>query len=432
VSSGLDKVTLRHEPAFDGSGLGNLVTGPGAACFGAEERQEVLDVLASGHLSRYGRMDDPGFRHKVYSLECEFAQFCGVNHAVATSSGTSALLVSLLAAGIRPGDEVLVPGFTFVASIGAIIHARAVPVLVEVDESLNMDPVDLEAKITDRTRGILAVHMLGNCCDMDAICKIAADHGLILVEDACQAGGGSYKGRRLGSFGEFGAFSLNRYKMMCAGDGGIITTNDRALYERAFALHDQGHTPLRDGMKEAGPRSLIGLNFKMNELTGAVALAQLRKLPDMLDALRSRKSALKAAIEAAVPAKRNWVYRTLPDPDGECGSLLTVLFDTPQEAAAVAARLGTRTVAGSGWHVYGLMDQIIEHKTAAPDWSPPARFAQPGDLPRTDDILSRAVNISVGVVDTGIGAGFGINIHAGQDEIEAVAAKFAAACAEAK
>jgi dTDP-4-amino-4,6-dideoxygalactose transaminase len=219
--------------------------------------------------------------------------------------------------------------------------------------------------------------------------------------------------------------------MMCAGDGGIITTNDRGLYERAFALHDQGHTPLRDGMKEAGPRSLIGLNFKMNELTGAVALAQLRKLPDMLDALRSRKTALKGAIEAAVPAERDWVYRTLPDPDGECGSLLTVLFDTPQRAAAVAARLGTRTVAGSGWHVYGLMDQIIEHKTAAPDWSPPARFAQPGDLPRTDDILSRAVNISVGVVDTGIGAGFGINIHAGQDEIEAVAATFAAACAQA-
>jgi len=391
----------------------------------------VLDVLASGHLSRYGQLDDPGFGHKVYSLEQEFAQFCGVSHAVATSSGTGSLLISLLAAGVRPGDEVLVPGFTYVASIGAIVYARAIPVLVEVDASLTIDPVDLESKITDRTRAILAVHMLGNGCDMDAVCKIAADHGLILIEDVCQAGGGSYKGRRLGSFGEFGAFSLNRYKMMCAGDGGIITTDDRSLYERAFALHDQGHTPLRHGMKEAGPRSLIGLNFKMNELTGAVALAQLRKLEDMLTALRSRKAALRAAIEAAMPAERDFVYRTLPDPDGECGSLLTVVFDTPGRAAAVAERLGVRTLSGSGWHVYGLMDQIVEHKTPAPDWSPPARFAQPGDLPRTDDLLSRAVNISVGVVDAGIGAAFGINIHADEAEIEAAAATFAAACAPA-
>lgn len=387
----------------------------------------MLDVLASGHLSRYGSPDEPGFGHKVYSLEQEFAEFCGVNHAVATSSGTGSLLISLLAAGIRPGDEVLVPGFTFVASIGAIIHARAVPVLVEVDASLTMDPKDLANKITDRTRAILPVHMLGNSCDMDAICKLAADHGLVIIEDACQAGGGSYKGRKLGSFGEFGAFSLNRYKMMCAGDGGIITTNDRSLYERAYALHDQGHTPLRGGMKEAGPRSLIGLNFKMNELTGAVALAQLRKLDGMLAALRVRKAALKAAIDAAMPAEPGFVYRTLPDPDGECGSLLTVLFPTAERATAVAERLGVRTVARSGWHVYGLMDQIIDHKTPTPDWSPPSRFAQPGDLPATDDVLSRALNISVGVVDNGIGAGFGINIHASEAEVEAAAARFAAA-----
>lgn len=406
--------------------------GPGAYSFGDEERKEVLDVLESGHLSRYGSNDDPGFRRKVITLEEEFADFCTVRHAVATSSGTGSLLISLLAAGVGAGDEVLVPGFTYVASIGAIIHARATPVLVEVDDSLCLDPDDVRAKITPRTKAILPVHMLGNPCDMAAITAIATEHGLVVVEDCCQAAGASFGGRRVGAFGQFGAFSLNRYKMMCAGDGGIVVTDDTDLYERAFALHDQGHIPLREGGKTAGhPRSLIGLNFKMNELTGAVALAQLRKLDGMLATLRATKAALKAEIASLLPDLPGARYRTLNDPAGDCATLLTVLFDDPARADRVARRLGTRTVGSSGWHVYGLMDQIVAHKTPLDDWSEPARFAQPGDLPRTDDILSRAVNVSVGVVDSGIGASFGVNINSTRDEIAAVARTFADACREA-
>jgi dTDP-4-amino-4,6-dideoxygalactose transaminase len=404
------------------------MAGPGAYVFGDEERHEVEDVLASGHLSRYGSADDPGFGQKVLTLEREFAAHCGVAHAVATSSGTGALLISLLAAGIGPGDEVLVPGFTYVATMGAVVHARAVPVLVEVDESLTMDPEDLRRKITPRTKAVLVVHMLGNACDMRSIGKIVEEHGLVLIEDVCQAGGGSFEGRALGSFGALGAFSFNRYKMMTAGDGGIVVTDDQQLYERAFALHDQGHIPLRSGGKTAGhPRSLIGLNFKMNELTGAVALAQLRKVDEIVATLRAKKEALRARIPELPGVRR----RVLNDPAGDCGSLLTFLFDERARAEAVAERLGVRTVAASGWHVYGLMDQIVEHKTPVPGWSEPARYAQPGDLPRTDDILGRAINISVGVVDNGIGAGFGINITSSDAEISAVAERFTAACAAA-
>ncbi|MFC4056300.1 DegT/DnrJ/EryC1/StrS family aminotransferase [Actinomadura syzygii] len=404
------------------------MAGPGAYVFGDEERREVEDVLRGGHLSRYGSGDDPGFTQKVHSLEREFAAHCGVAHAVATSSGTGALLISLLAAGIGPGDEVLVPGFTYVATMGAVVHARAVPVLVEVDESLTMDPEDLRRKITPRTRAVLVVHMLGNPCDMRSILKIVEDHDLVLIEDACQAGGGSYEGRALGSFGALGAFSFNRYKMMTAGDGGIVVTDDQGLYERAFALHDQGHIPLRSGGKMAGhARSLIGLNFKMNELTGAVALAQLRKVDQIVATLREKKATLRGRIPD-LPGVR---ARVLNDPAGDCGSLLTYLFDDRSHAEAVAERLGVRTVAASGWHVYGLMDQIVEHKTPVPGWSEPARYAQPGDLPRTDDILGRAVNISVGVVDTGIGAGFGININSSDAEITSVAERFTAACTAA-
>ena len=401
------------------------MTGPGARSFGDEERKEVMDVLESGHLSRYGSEDEPGFKRKVIQLEKEFAKMTGSAHAVATSSGTGSLLIALLAAGIEPGDEVLVPGFTFVASIGAITYAQATPVLVEIDESLCMDPEDMQAKITTRTRAIMPVHMLGNPCDMETIMELADEYGLAVIEDCAQAGGASFEGRRVGSFGDFGVFSFNRYKMMSAGDGGILTTNDQNLYERAFAIHDQGHIPLRAGGKVAGhPRSLIGLNFKMNELTGAVALAQVRKVDDMLETLRENKALLKEEITRRVPGLK---FRVINDP-GECATLLTVLFDSRERAEAVADKLGTRTARMSGWHVYSLMDQIVEHKTPNPEWSVPARFAGPGDLPRTDDILGRAVSLSVGVVDAGIGASFGVNLGSTRNEILEVARQFAEAC----
>jgi len=398
------------------------MAGPGAYSFGDEERKEVMDVLASGHLSRYGSTDDDGYHMKVYKFEQEFASYCGSKYAIATSSGTSALLVSLLSLGIGDGDEVLVPGYTFVASIGSIIYARATPVLVEIDESLTMDPVDLENKITARTKAIMAVHMLGNPCNMSEIMRIAKKHDLMVIEDGCQAAGAEYGGKKVGTFGKFGAFSLNRYKNMAAGDGGVIVTDDLELYQRAYALHDQGHTPNRSGKDASG--LLVGLNFKMNELTGAVALAQTRKLDGMLTTLRQKKSALKQKVATAKWFK----FRTLNDEEGECGTLLSMIFESKKNADYVADKLGGRTLLHSGWHVYSNMPQIAEHRTPSEGWSEPARFANPGDLPRTEDILGRTVSLSVGVVDGGLGAGYGINILSTDTEIEAVAEKFIDAC----
>ncbi len=399
------------------------MAGPGAFCFGDEERKEVMDVLSSGHLSRYGNLDDPNFKHKVYSVEQEFSEYTGARHVIASSSGTNSLLIALLALGISAGDEVLLPGYTFVASIGSIIYSRATPVLVEVDESLTMDPVDLESKITDKTKAIMPVHMLGNPSDMDRIMEIAKKHNLAVIEDGCQAAGASYKGRKLGTIGDVGAFSLNQHKNIAAGSGGLITTNDDALYERAFAIYDQGHRPNRSG-KEVGERSLVGLNFQMNELTGAVALAQIRKLEGMLQTLRAKKKELKGKI-SSIPGVK---FRKINDVEGECGTILTVIFDTKEMADKVSSRLGSKTLAHSGWHVYSNMEQIMEHKTPVEGWSEPSRYAQKGDLPKTDDILSRAMNISVGVVDGGLGSAFGINIHLTQEDIEKAAAKFIAAC----
>ena len=392
--------------------------GPGSYLIGEEEIREVMDVMQSGYLFRYGDVNDKNFKQKVYSLEREFAAYCDSSHALATSSGSGSLLISLLAMGIQPGDEVIVPSYTFVATYSSAIFAGAVPVLCDIDESLNLDPAAVEAKITPKTKAIIPVHMLGNPCNMDAIMDIANRHGLQVLEDACQAAGGSYKGKKLGTIGRMGAFSLNVFKTITTGDGGMVVTNDVDLFNRAFALHDQGHTPNRTGV-QVGQRSLLGMNFRVNELLGAVALAQLRKLDGILLTLRTKKAKFKQAI-SNIPGVR---FRTLPDPGGECATLCTVLFDSAEKAGRVARRvLGTATVDNSGWHVYANMEHVNRYLKEADQ--PHGK----GAYPRTDNILSRAINLSVGVVDAGLGAAFGINIKSSDAEIEQRAEMFIKAC----
>ncbi len=391
--------------------------GPGSQWIGKEELAELMDVMESGYLFRYGNLEDPNFKHKVYTFEQEFAAHCGARYALATSSGSGALVAALKAIGIRPGDEVIVPAYTFVATYSSIIFAGGVPVLAEIDESLGIDPADIEHRITAQTKAIMPVHMLGNPCDMDAIIEVAGRHGLVVIEDACQANGGSYRGRKLGTIGQIGAFSLNIYKTMTAGDGGMVVTDDVDLYKLAFGFHDQGHAPLRSGV-EVGKRSVLGMNFRMNELTGALALAQLRKLDRIVATLHEKKKKFKDLIAGAGGFK----FRVLNDPDGECATLCTVLFDDPGKAARVAERLGTTTVDRSGWHVYANMEHF--NRYLKEKGFPSGK----GAFPRTDDILSRAINLSVGVVDAGLGAAFGINIDATDEEIVRAAERFRKGC----
>ena len=393
--------------------------GPGSQWIGREEIQEIMEVMESGYLFRYGSLDDPKFKHKVYTLEREFAAACGARHALATSSGSGALMCALKALGIGLGDEVLVPAYTFIASFSSIIHLGGVPVLAEIDESLNIDPADIERRLTAKTKAIMPVHMLGNACDMDAIMDVARKHGLPVLEDACQANGGSYRGRRLGTIGRIGAFSLNVFKTVTAGDGGLVVTDDDELYKTAFQYHDQGHSPLRAGV-EVGARSVLGINFRMNEITGAVALAQLRKMPKIIATLREKKKRFKEAV-AGLPGV---AFRRLNDPAGDCATLLTVLFDSPERAAKVSGRLGTATLERSGWHVYANMEHFNRYLAER------GRPHDRGAYPRTDGILRRAVNLSVGVVDAGLGASFGINIDSSYEDIDRAAAAFRLACAD--
>lgn len=400
-----------------------MAGGPGSYVIGEEEKKELMDVIENGYLFRYGTEGVDGFQHKVASFEKELVKMMGIKYAVATTSGTGSLLCCLAALGIGAGDEVIVPGYTFIASISSIVLSNAIPVLAEVDDSLTIDPTKIEALITPQTKAIMPVHMLGNPCDMDPIMAIAKKHNLYVIEDCCQAFGAKYKGKPVGSYGDIAAFSLNVFKTITAGDGGAVMTNDERLYERAFGFHDQGHKPSRMGV-EVGNRSIVGMNLRMNELTGAVALAQLRKLPNILATLHAKKTILKNAL-SGLP---NFQFRKINDADGECATLLTLLFDTVELAEKFCEKIGGKPIAYSGWHVYNNMEQILNRVTGAdancpydcPRF-PTKREYKAHMLPQTDFNTGRAVNISVGVVDKGLGSGYGININSSEEEIKQVA-----------
>ena len=361
------------------------MAGPGAYWFGKEEADAVNRVMQSGHLFRYGSETDPKFLHTVASLENEFAKYCGAKFALATSSGTASLVASLAALGLQPGDEIIVPAYTFVASYTSCIFLGIIPVLSEIDESLTLDPDDIERHITSHTRAIMPVHMLGNPCDMDRIMAVAKKHKLLVLEDCCQAAGASYKMKKVGTIGDMGAFSLNVFKTINSGDGGLVVTNDQNLYETAFAMHDQGHKPSRLGVE-------VGSREKRKKFKNLMADAKGFKL------------------------------RTLNDPDGDCATICTVIFDNRGQALKVSKILGSKTLDESGWHVYANMEHVLEYLKKI------RRPHKKGAYPKTDNILSRAMNISIGVVDGGLGAGWGININSSDSEIESAADQFIEAC----
>lgn len=400
--------------------------GPGIELIGEEEIAEVMQVLTSRYLSRYGPDDDPEFGAKCRHVEQGIAALAGVRYALGLSGGGSAgLWISLLGLGVGPGDEVIVPGFTYVASISAIVYARATPVLAEVDDSFNLDPVDVEARITPRTRAIIAVHMLGAPARLDELKDVADRNGIALIEDCAQAFGASYQGQGVGGIGAAGVFSFNEYKTITCGDGGMIVTDDEDLYGRLFAIHDQGHAPDRLGSKYA-ERPFLGMNFRMTELSGAVLLAQVRKL----DTIRSHLRANKAIVKSTIADLPGLTFRTIVDPEGDLATHLVVTFPSADIARDVAEDLGALTLDRSGWHVYSNMEHLLERRTVSGKGCP---FDCPcfgegdgyrrGMLPQTDTLLSRSLSIGIGVSDANL-APFGLRMRDDESAARAVAARF--------
>lgn len=254
---------------------------PGFELFGELERKEVNDVLDSGVLMRYGFDGMRNGHWKSRELEALLAKRMQVKHAQLLSSGTAALTVALASAGIGSGDEVIMPVFTFVASFEAVIALGAVPVLVDIDDTLTLDPEAVRNAINARTRVIMPVHMCGSMANLEALQQICKEHDLILLEDACQAIGGTYNKKPLGSIGDLGCFSFDYVKTVTCGEGGALITNNSNFYKNADHYSDHGHDHLgNDRGAESHP--FLGYNFRISELNAAVGLAQLRRLDDFL------------------------------------------------------------------------------------------------------------------------------------------------------
>ena len=286
---------------------------PGGMELGDEEAEAAARVIRSHNVFRYyGVGDGP---HEVADFEREFADHLGAKYALCLNAGSSALICGLIGAGVRPGDEVIVPAYTWNATPNAVIAARGVPVLAEVDDSLTLDPEDVARKLTARTKAILPVHMRGAPADMTALTALAAEHGLALIEDVCQAAGATYAGRRLGTFGDAGAFSLQFNKIITTGEGGVMITDREDLYDLAIDIHDCAGS-LRRGI---GLPQFAGWNFRASEIQGAVARVQLSRLDGLLERMRANQARLVERVaelpgpDASPPERRRRRRRHLPD-----------------------------------------------------------------------------------------------------------------------
>ena len=358
--------------------------------YGMEEVMELLDVFnispSTAAKIRCLLTEDPDgpnagvfFRYynprsKTVELEKRFAAHVGVKHVLAVNSGTSALIAALVAAGIGPGDEVIVPAYTFFATASAVVVAKAIPVIAEIDETLTMSPDAVERLITPRTKAIIPVHMLGLPARMDALCALAKRHGLVVIEDTAQACGGTFQGRHLGTWGDFGCISFDAYKIMGTGEGGVLMTNDDFYYTRAQSYHDTAACwrPDRFGRERMPGELFCGENYRMNELSAAVGLAQLRRLDWTIARMRERYHQIKNSL--SLPAGIKWLEPA--DPNGVCGSSLAMLFDEEdyavraQRARLVGGNALNDTRGARDWHLAWNWEHILEEKSATAEGCP--------------------------------------------------------------
>lgn len=356
---------------------------------GVREWWAAGQAILGGSLYRYS--DSAHFSER---FEHRLADVVGAKHALAVNSGTAGLVCALAAAGIGPGDEVLVPAYTWMATAAAPVMVGAVPVLVDIDESLTIDPVDMERKITPHTRAVIPVHMINLPCDMDAIRAVAAKHKLVVIEDACQAVGVRYKGKFCGAIGDAGAFSFNSYKNMNIGEGGALVTNDGRLYARARNYHDLG-APIRGHEETFNEAAFVGVNMRVTELQTAMLGVQLSKLIPMMDRLRARRAAMAEVFE------QSGTLKLAPHNDPESAVSLVVTFDTADEAIAFSKRGNITRLMDSSKHIYTNWEAILAKRTFHPKMNPWAWAHReidyaPDSCARTLDILSRSCRVALG------------------------------------
>lgn len=363
---------------------------PGFELFGNEERKEVNDVLESGVLMRFGFDGMRNDHWKAREFEQAFAKRMQTEHCQLVSSGTAALTVALSAAGVGAGDEVIMPTFTFVASFESIMMLGAVPVLVDIDDTLTLEPNAVEKAITSKTKCVMPVHMCGSMADLAALKSICSKHKLLLLEDACQALGGSYAGKPLGSYGDLGCFSFDFVKTITCGEGGAVITNNKKYYINADQYQDHGHDHIgNDRGAETHPH--LGYNFRISELNAAVGIAQLRKLDEFLAIQKKHYTIIREALEKI----EGVTFRRVPESGVENYSFVNFFLPDTQLAEKAHIALGESGVDAcfywfkNNWHYINGWEHLRHLKSLGN--LPQEIRSQMQDLNNTDFSKSDAI-----------------------------------------
>jgi len=385
----------------------NLPMFPGGMEIGEEEKKAVMEVLDRKYLFRYYGPEE--YPSKVAEFERVFAKRMEKKHALGVVSCTSSLITALVAIGVGPGAEVIIPAYTFFSSCSAVLAANAIPIICEVDNSLTMDPDDLAKKITTRTKAIMPVHMRGVSCDMDRIMEIAQKHNIAVVEDNAQSIGGTYKGKMLGAIGDIGCFSFQYHKIITSGEGGALVTDNDLYYVRSQNYHDSAACWRKDRFapEEFSGELFPGVNYRMNEITGALCLTQLEKLDGIL--LRMRE--LKKRIKNQIMDIDGLDFRRLNDEKGDTAICLIMYIENADKAQTFANALRAEgvevgTIFDKGipdWHVYAHWKQIHNKVSATsvgwpwnnPFYDGPEPNYSPDDCPQTNAYLERSIHLDI-------------------------------------
>jgi 8-amino-3,8-dideoxy-alpha-D-manno-octulosonate transaminase len=340
---------------------------PGFELFGDKERKELNDVLDNGVLMRYGFDGMRKGHWKAKALEAELQTTFQSKHVQLVSSGTAAVSVALASAGVGAGDEVIMPTFTFVASFEAIMMLGAIPILVDINDTLTLDPKAVEAAITPKTKAVMVVQMCGSMANMDALSQICDKHNLIFVEDACQAIGGTYKGKPLGSIADIGCFSFDFVKTITCGEGGAVVTNNKDYYINADHYSDHGHDHIGND-RGAETHPFLGYNFRISELHAAVGLAQVRRLPEFIAIQKKNYTIIRDAL-SQIPEV---TFRKVPDGGEESYAFLNFFLPDIEIARKVLAAFKENGVDvcwnyyDNNWHYIRKWDHLKDLKSLFP------------------------------------------------------------------
>lgn len=341
---------------------------------------------------------------EVLNFEEEWKEYTGSDYALLMSSGFGALTSALIGLGIGPGDEVIVPGYTYIASALAVTAVGAIPVIADIDETLTIDAAEVEKKLSKHTKAIIPVHIMGFPCNMDSLKELAEKHGIAIVEDACQSIGGKYKGKFLGTIGDAGAYSFNYFKNITAGEGGALVTKNRQIYERALIYHDSSAVAFFGTQLDGISEPLFGgTEFRISDITGAILREQLKKLPAIIDDLHKNKFALIDMLKSSEKVAPSH------DSESDCATTLVLRFETSDECNAFAAKCGESGLAitipiNTGKHIYTNWTQIMEKRGALHPAMDPFKMKENQSLqmdysvdmcPKTLDYLARTAYISI-------------------------------------